>query len=110
MARSVPSAPSSILAYSGTTGGASHVLEGYDDAEHDQQIDQVASGVLGAFLRGATPQAVQDLKRGKPSIPQGVDRALLTDASDALDVYDLSEGVRYRLRSRFWEIVDEANQ
>lgn len=107
LARPEPAAPASVLAYSGSTGGTSHVIAGYDDAEHDHKIDQVARGVLRAFLLGASPQEVLDLKRGKPSIPRDIDRALLTDASDALEIYDVNEGVRYRLRARFWEIVDE---
>ena len=44
---------------------------------------------------GGTPKS-------RPSVPRDLDRALLVDLSDALDVYDLTDPIRYRLRERFW--------
>jgi hypothetical protein len=43
------------------------------------------------------------LLRGKPSIPRELDRALLVDVSDAIDVYDLPDPIRHRIRDRLWE-------
>ncbi|OLZ51618.1 hypothetical protein BS329_15235 [Amycolatopsis coloradensis] len=48
-----------------------------------------------------------ELGLSRPSIPSEVDRALLTDLSGDLGVYDLSPEIRYRLRERFWRRVDE---
>lgn len=104
-----PPAPSraAVLAYTGATGAPSQVFPGYDDEDrYDEQIDTVAAKVLSAFKHSASPDDVADLLRGKPSIPRDIDRALLTDASEALDMYDLSERIRYRLRARFWEQIE----
>lgn len=103
--------PAVALAYSGSTGQQSHVMPGFD-AEH-QEIDEevvtdVVRRILAAFRKSASPQDLQNLQRARPSIPPEIDKALLTDASDAIGVYDLSVGLRYRLRSRFWEVWDEA--
>ncbi|MFC7500604.1 NYN domain-containing protein [Nocardioides sp. CPCC 206347] len=103
-----PIAPSAVLAYSAQTGGRSQLMPGYDDdlEDYDEQIDGVASRVLTAFRRSASTADVLDLRRGKPSIPRDIDRALLLDASDALGMYDVSEHIRYRLRERFWQQLD----
>jgi hypothetical protein len=47
-----------------------------------------------------------DLARGRPSIPRDIDRALLLDLCEALDINDLSDSVRFRLRDRFWEKLE----
>lgn len=98
--------PSGVLAYSSTTGSVSHVLPAYDVAEDDAAIDSVVNRVLVAFRESAAPEQVLQLKRARPSIPPDVDRALLLDASEALDRYTVDESVRYRLRARFWEMYD----
>ena len=80
------------------------MLPGYEDPEdYDEQIDAVVTKVLSAFRQSASPEEVAALMRAKPSIPRDVDRALLVDMSEALDVYDLNERIRYRLRERFWD-------
>lgn len=103
-----PTAPAAVLAYSAQTGGRSQLMPGYDDdlEDYDEQIDGIVSRVLTAFRRSASPADVLDLRRGKPSIPRDIDRALLLDTSDALGMYDVSEHIRYRLRERFWQQLD----
>lgn len=98
-----PTAPTAVLAYQGSTGATSQVMPGYGDpADYDKQMDAVVAKVLSAFRQSATAEDMTALLHGKPSVPRNLDRALLIDLSDALDVYDLSDSVRYRLRERFW--------
>lgn len=98
----------SIVAYSGRTGGPSHVTPGYGGAEeYDAQIDQVICQVLAAYQRSAGHGELAKLAAGRPSISRDIDKALLMDLSDALDMYDLTDPVRFRLRSRFWDRYDE---
>lgn len=101
--------PSGVLAYSSTTGSVSRVMPEYDVADDDDAtIDGVVDRVLAAFRESATVEQIHDLKNARPSIPPEIDRALLLDASEALDRYSVDEGVRYRLRARFWEKHDAA--
>lgn len=106
-AKNAPPAPqpSGVLAYSSTTGSVSHVLPEYD-TDSDAAIDRVVDRVLVAFRESATPEQLQALKRARPSIPPDIDRALLLDASEALDRNTVDEAIRYRLRARFWEMHD----
>lgn len=98
----------SVLAYTGSTGVGSTVLPGYEDEDVDDElIDEIVARVLESFRTSASADAELELKRGRPSIPREIDRAMLTDASEAIGVYDLSERVRYRLRARFWEKYDD---
>jgi len=102
-ARRVPTAPAAALAYQGSTGAPSQVMPGYDDpADYDEQIDAVVAKVLSAFRQSATAEGMAALLRSKPSVPGDLDRALLVDLSDALDMYNLTDPIRYRLRERFW--------
>lgn len=102
-ARRAPTAPATALAYQGSTGEPSQVMPGYDDpADYDDQIDAVVAKVLSAFRQSATAEEMADLLRSKPSVPRDLDRALLVDLSDTLDMYDLTDAIRYRLRERFW--------
>lgn len=101
--RRVPAAPAAALAYQGSTGARSQVMPGYDDpADYDEQIDAVVAKVLSAFRQSATSEEMAALLRSKPSVPGDLDRALLVDLSDALDMYNLTDPIRYRLRERFW--------
>ncbi|WP_216912577.1 NYN domain-containing protein [Nocardia noduli] len=104
-----PRPPSSVLAYSSSSGLPSRVLTGYGDDERtdEEQIDEVVKRVLASFRKSATAADKLALRSARPQIPREIDVALLLDASDALQQYDLDEGTRYRLRSRFWEIYDE---
>ncbi|MBF6356672.1 NYN domain-containing protein [Nocardia higoensis] len=105
-----PRPPKSVLAYSVSTGSPGRVLTGYDSGgdEQEQLIDEVVTRVLASFRESATAAEKLELQRARPSIPREIDGALLLDASEALQKYDLDEGIRYRLRARFWEKYDES--
>lgn len=99
--------PAAVPVYTGSTGEKARIDPGYEDVdEYAEQIDAVVANVLDTFRTSANPGDMADLETGRPSIPREIDRALLLDLSDALDVYDLSDQVRFRLRSRFWEKLD----
>ncbi|MFD4295405.1 NYN domain-containing protein [Rhodococcus sp. NPDC058532] len=100
--------PSSVLAYSVSTGSPAQAQRGYEDVDRDDLIDEVVLRVLTSFRESATPAGLQELQNAKPSIPRDIDRALLLDASDVMQRYDLDERIRYRLRARFWEKYDES--
>lgn len=68
--------------------------------------DEVISRVLLTWLGGRPAEQWARLKASRPSIPQDVDRALLLDLSDALNMSELTDTVRYQLRARFWLKVD----
>lgn len=120
-ARSVPPSPMDLvnkgrlgaaasdaaLAYTGMTGGQSQVLPGYHTPEeYDDEIDGVVRKVLESFRESTTPQDLNAIALGRPSIPRDIDRALLMDLCDALGIYDLSDPVRFRLRDHFWEVCE----
>jgi hypothetical protein len=73
-----------------------------------EAIDQVVSRVLQTWLDGRTAERRAELLASRPSIPRDVDRALLRDLSDALNIYELSDTLRYRQRAQFWVQVDQA--
>ncbi|SDC55950.1 NYN domain-containing protein [Rhodococcus tukisamuensis] len=101
--------PTSVLAYSVSTGSPAHGLPGYiDDTEQGQLIDEVVQRVLNSFHESATHDDRLGLQRARPSVPRDIDRALLHDASDVMQRYDLDEDTRFRLRARFWEKYDES--
>lgn len=109
MARRPATDPARVVAYSGSTDGGSHVTPGYGAPdEYDGEIDAVVTKVIASFRQSASPTDSLELTRGRPSIPREIDRALLLDLCEALDIYDLSDPVRFRLRDRFWEKFDEA--
>ncbi|WP_026918599.1 NYN domain-containing protein [Gordonia shandongensis] len=99
--------PSGVLAYSSTTGSVSHVMPEYDDVA-DEAIEDIVGRVLVAFQETADPEQIAELEGARPSIPRDIDRALLLDASEALDRYTVDEDVRFRLRASFWEQYDRA--
>ncbi|GEE03494.1 hypothetical protein nbrc107696_39400 [Gordonia spumicola] len=101
-----PPRPSGVLAYSSSTGSSGHVMPGYDLDAHDSTIEPVVDRVLSSFLESAGPAERHEVVAARPSIPRDIDRALLIDASEALDMDDLDEGVRHRLRAKFWELYD----
>lgn len=109
LARKPNAAPGAVVAYSGSTDGRSYVTPGYDSPdEYETEIDAVVTKVIASFRQSAAPIDVATLDAGRPSIPREIDRALLLDLCEALDIYDLSDPVRFRLRDRFWESFDEA--
>lgn len=105
-----PAAPTSVLAYSASSGGPSHVVPGYETPDdYDEQIDSVVAKVLASFRQTAGPTVLADLKRGRPSIPRDIDKALLLDLVELLQVYEIGDPVRFRLRERFWEMFDASS-
>lgn len=93
-----------VPAYTSATGGPAWIAPGFDHTTANEDvIDEVVKHVLASFLNSAGTNEVDQLKRARPSIPPDIDRALLRDASDALQIDDLDESIRHRLRARFWE-------
>jgi hypothetical protein len=78
--------------------------------EFDEHITAVATKVFSTIRESATTADLSALSLAKPSIPRDIDRALLTDLSEVLGVYDLSDALRYRLRDAFWEVVEGHGQ
>lgn len=99
--------PRSTLLYSSSSSGmqVNGVVDAPDPST-EAKLHEVVSNVLTTFRESATPEDLAALERAKPSIPREVDRALLTDLSDALEVYDLNDAIRYRLRDYFWELFE----
>ncbi|MET8317501.1 hypothetical protein ABZU78_25515 [Rhodococcus erythropolis] len=93
------------------TGFCAHNPSGYgdDNDERGQLIDDVVTRVLASFQESATGDDQFELRRARPSIPPDIDRALLLDACNVTQKYDLDEGIRYRLRARFWTKYDESS-
>ncbi len=104
--RPMPAGPASVIAYT-STGASGPAALADEPCAQSPLIDGIVARVLASFLESATPEAVRALERARPSIPGDIDRALLFDASDALGIYYLDEGIRYRLRARFWNRYDE---
>lgn len=101
--RATAPAPPTVLAYTADSGRSAHIMPGYHDTDVDEsKIDEIVSRVLNAFRQGASPEDLADLRRSKPSVPRDIDRALLIDASEALEMYDVNERIRFQLRDRFW--------
>ena len=78
------------------------------DADEEHAIGAVASAVARTWVRTASPSEREHLLHRKPSIPPELDRALLVDLSTRLGAYEISEPVRFRLRTRFWEAAETA--
>ncbi|MDC5698966.1 NYN domain-containing protein [Intrasporangium calvum] len=72
-----------------------------------EMIDDVCRGVVSAWRATATKEDRRRVMSERPFIPSDLDRTLLTDLSARLDVYDIPDEIRYRLREQFWDAVDE---
>ncbi|GAA6525508.1 NYN domain-containing protein [Intrasporangium sp. DVR] len=72
-----------------------------------EMIDDVCRGVVGAWRATATKEDRRRVTSERPFIPSDLDRTLLTDLSARLDVYDIPDELRYRLREQFWDAMDE---
>jgi uncharacterized LabA/DUF88 family protein len=109
-ARRVSTAPAGppTLAYSGSSGSKPYVAPEYehDPAEVTASIKEVVDKAYEAWASTATEAQRAELLAGRPTIPRDLDRALLVDLSDLLGDYYLSEAVRVRLRSLFWDAVE----
>ncbi|WP_116116305.1 NYN domain-containing protein [Austwickia chelonae] len=105
-----PTDPSSVQVYSSETG---RPTEGIPSAENGtgphyaEEIDRVVQRVLQVWQQAASSEDVRRLWAGQPSIPSEIDRALLLDLSDEIQVYDVPEQVRFELRARFWSSAQE---
>lgn len=77
-------------------------------AQEEQAIGQVTEAVAKTWMRTASPSEREHLLQRKPSIPPELDRALLVDLSGRLGAYEISEPVRFRLRTKFWESAEQA--
>lgn len=110
--RPAPSRPTAVPAYSSATGKPAWIAPGFDQdagsspAVDDRLINEVVTQVLASLRTSTTPEALSALERARPSIPPDIDRALLRDASDAMQIDDLDETVRHQLRARFWQQFD----
>jgi uncharacterized LabA/DUF88 family protein len=104
--RSQDARPTSALVYSSATGEVS--MGDIPDEESLSQplIDEVCESVMNTWLRGARPEQVSELRRGRPTIPSDIDRALLTDLSARTGHYYIEEADRFQLRHRFWAVLD----
>ena len=95
------------LAYSSSTDGIvqPHGFEEIDVPE--ETIREAARRTLSVWSLTASEEELDELKRGRPIIPQDVDRILLADLANACDIYDLPLWARKELRNEFWTSVDE---
>ena len=101
--------PRSVVAYTSSAAGAGgngRAQEDLVEPPDEELIRAVAGRVLAAFDASATADERNALLRAKPSIPADIDRALLTDLSDVLEIYDVPESVRHLGRRFFWELAD----
>lgn len=95
------------VASSHTARGTTFAPDYVNAAELDEAIDRVVNQVLSTWLdTDETTARRSELVKSRPSIPQEIDRALLRDLSDELNVANLSDQHRYRLRERFWNKFD----
>jgi len=96
-----------VAVYSSSTGAPSYDLASCPEDPDDDQIDHVIDNVIESFRNSASDEAKNALAAGRPSIPPDIDKALLLDLSDVVGSYELSDPVRVRLRSRFWQKYDD---
>ncbi|GAB79451.1 NYN domain-containing protein [Austwickia chelonae] len=111
-----PTAPDSVQVYSSETGRPSGSHPGAEldtnlatdtASGYAEPIARVVKGVLQVWQQAASSQDVAQLWAGQPSIPSEIDRALLLDLSDEIQVYDVPEQVRFALRAAFWSTAKE---
>lgn len=96
--------PAAVPVYSSSTGQRSSAFTGPDGLEEEAAVRSVVDSLLGSLpFDGAARRA---LVAAKPMIPPELDRTLLLDLSARLQIDDLDEHSRIRLRAVFWEGVD----
>jgi putative ABC transport system ATP-binding protein len=76
------------------------------DDRIDDRIDKVSQEVFESWTADATAQDWRALFRGKPSLPDDVDRALFEDLTEAVGANRVGAEIRHRLRDRFWAYVE----
>lgn len=102
-----PSAPP-VPIYSSTTGGPTVIAPDHVDSERrTEAIDVVCRQVVGSWAVTASPEERARMKASRPNIPEDLDRALLVDLSDRLEIYSLDDQTRYQLRAHFWTIFND---
>ncbi|MDR1394019.1 MAG: NYN domain-containing protein [Bifidobacteriaceae bacterium] len=106
----LPRPAESTLAYRSETGakstmGAEYALE---DADVVEAIRHVISGVIDSFLASAADEERAEVLSAEPYIRPDLDRALLLDLAHRLTSLDLSDHIRYALRSQFWEALKQS--
>jgi len=99
-----PPPPSSTLTWSTSTGQPATI--GGEGGITAELVDAVVRQVVTSWCASATPDALIDLKRGRPFIPGDLDRTLLLDLSSRSGVNDIDDPTRHDLRDRFWELID----
>ncbi|MDP3713783.1 MAG: NYN domain-containing protein [Mycobacteriales bacterium] len=97
-----PAAPAQAPLYSTTTGVASTGSAVAGLNAPTDEIGDVVDKVVINWWRSASALSRQELLQGKPIIPAELDRALLNDLSNKLNVYDIPQDWRFVLRDEFW--------
>jgi hypothetical protein len=100
-----PTQPARVPAYSTSTGQPGGTF-GTPVAAQDDVVDAiqfVVDKVVINWWRGASETSRRELMAGKPTIPAELDRTLLSDLSNRLNVYDIPQDWRFALRDAFWE-------
>ena len=103
-----PAVPVEHPVYSSRTGQTSYLAPEFDQGHIDDVVGEVCQGVVRTWERNASVADRAALRDGRPSIPADLDRALLMDLSDRLKMYDIEEGLRFKLRSDFWTAVESS--
>ncbi|NLE78882.1 MAG: hypothetical protein GX610_04745 [Rhodococcus sp.] len=78
------------------------MLPGYGhDGETDDEkvIDAVVMRVPASFGKAPPPKRNPKLDRTRPSIPREIDRVLMLDAPETMQIYNLDEARRYDTRA-----------
>lgn len=92
-----------LPAYSTSTGaGGTHGTHTALDDHAAEAIGDVVDKVVLNWWRGASEASRHELLKGKPLIPSDMDRALLSDLSNKLAIYDIPQDWRFALREAFW--------
>ena len=101
-------APTSVPVYSTSTGMTSDPWSDGPSAADSAEIQAVAEHLVASWLASTSQQEIAHLIAGRPSIPGDLDRALLMDASERLNIYYLEDPTRHELRTAFWSALDAA--
>jgi uncharacterized LabA/DUF88 family protein len=99
--RPLTAAPLPAYSTSTGTGGAYGTHTALDD-HATEAIGDVVDKVVINWWRGASEASRHELLKGKPLIPSDMDRALLSDLSNKLAIYDIPQDWRFALREAFW--------
>lgn len=73
-----------------------------------ESMTSVARKTYSAWAATASTEQLNELRAGRPAIPRDLDRALLVDLSGVLGEFELSDSMRFGVRAKFWEAVNNA--